>query len=267
MISKVISVCCFRDSATWQVASHFIVKNIPAAVYEVVVPDHEVEQFRAATASAITVVPESHYLKERTLGWLKSRFPSERAFRAGWYLQQFIKVEAVRQGAPDDLMLIWDADTVPLKPLSFNTGDGKVVYYRSDEHHLSYFETIKKMLDMDKIVDFSFIAQCFAVKAGWAQAFVNEIETRNGMHWVDAVLKHIDYEDGCSFSEYESMGTWLTHRHLDEMCLNNAQWQRLGNALIGNIGKLTNETAAELSKKYDFISFESWDHGQIALSN
>ncbi len=263
MISKVVSVCCYRDHVTWQVASGYIVKNIAAACYEVVVPDHEVLLFSKITPAPYSVIGESHYLKERNLSWLKAQFPANAAFRAGWYLQQFIKIEAARQGRDDDVVLIWDADTVPLKPLNFVTPEKQIVYYKGEEFHPAYFVLIKKLLGLDKIVDFSFIAQCFALKVAWVNEFCREIEEKFRMHWIDAVLMNLDYADGCGFSEYESIGTYLTHRHLEDMRINNTPWERMGNSLIGNISHLEDQKAALLIGDYDFMSFESWDQGKF----
>ena len=86
--------------------------------------------------------------------------------RFGWYLQQFLKLSAL-QKFNQEPVIIWDADSVALNPISFFRPDGGIEIYTSDEYHLPYFELIDRLLRMDKRVPFSFIAQCLPVPAGW----------------------------------------------------------------------------------------------------
>ena len=264
MISKVLSVCTERDISTWRTVAPYIIENIDAERHHLLVPDLQAPTFRAITPKSIEVLPESVYLGHRNIEWLKSRLPQQYHFRAGWYLQQFIKLEAASDGKPDDLNLIWDSDTLPLKPLSFITPTEEIIYYQSIEHHAAYFELIRKVLSMEKIVQFSFIAQCFPTKAKWVAELFSAIEIKSGQHWIDEILSGIDFADGCGFSEYETLGTYLTHTHLQHMRVTHAKWQRLGNSLIGGIENLTPEKARNLAFDYDFISFENWDHGQFS---
>ncbi|MEO5341302.1 MAG: DUF6492 family protein [Magnetococcus sp. MYC-9] len=257
-LAKVVSVCCYRDGGVWQRASREIVRRIAATSYEVLVPDHEVALFQAITAAPFAVVEESRYLGGRSLAWLEGQIPHGRG-RPGWYLQQFLKIEAARRGRAEEVVLIWDADTIPLKPLHFTDRHGRLSYYMGDEHHLPYFQTIQKLLDLEKIVDFSFIAQCFPVRSGWANAFCAAIERRSGLHWIDAVLRNLDFEHFFGFSEYESLGTFLLHTHPEEMVFNTRHWQRMGKRLLGSLEALTEERIQALSAEYDYISFEWWD--------
>lgn len=258
-VSALISVCCARDAVTWQEASKHIVRNIPALRYEVIVPDREMDLFAALSPEPFAVVGESKYVKERNLDWLKSFFPEGRHDRAGWYLQQFIKIAAARARHLDEIVLLWDADTVPLKPLTFVDNEGKLIYYAGKEHHRPYFEMIRHLLRLEKAVPFSFIAQCFVVKSQWADDFCNEIERHHGKHWIDAIAHKIDFHTGASFSEYESLGTYIVHRHRGEILISRNAWERKGNSLIGGVQNLSAQTITSLAAHYDFISFEKWD--------
>ena len=262
MISKVICVCCIRDVAIWKISSEYIIRNIDAESYEVIVPDADVDLFRKVTLNKFMVTEESKYLEHRNISWLKSKFPQNLKFRAGWYLQQFVKIQALRAG--DGVVnLVWDADTVPLKELNFIDSDEKLIYYKSEEYHVAYFSMIKRLIGFDKIVDFSFIAQCFAAKSAWVNNFCLEIEEIYGVNWIEAVVNNLDFTEGCGFSEYESLGTYFSHKYTEQMLLNSSAWQRFGNSLIGNINNLTHENELILAEKYDFISFESWDDGRF----
>jgi hypothetical protein len=263
-ISLLISVCYRNDAQTFGETSKLIVKNIQAMRYEVVVPDQDVPLFQQISAKPFVVVAESFYLQGKNLAWLRSRIPADKQWRAGWYLQQFIKIAAAKNANADDIVLIWDSDTAPLKPLAFINTNGKLIYYKGSEHHAPYFTVIKNLLGLEKSVDFSFIAQCFVIKARWARDFCDLIEQKNKHPWMEAIISCVDFNEDSGFSEYESLGTYITHYHRDEIAFSKNQWCRCGNSLIGGIKKLSLLRRLLLSNEYDFISFEAWDKNRGA---
>lgn len=257
-ISEVICVCSWGDAPTWEKAAGRIVRNISARHYKLLVPDSELDRFRAITPSAIQVLPESLYLGD-IASRLNSAIPPERMARRGWYLQQFIKIAAARAADPDDVVLIWDADTVPLKPLRFIDEAGRVLYYRGSEHHLPYFTLIRDLLGLERKVDFSFIAQCFPLRVRWLHELCGELEQRYNSTWYEAIISRIDFSQDSGFSEYETMGTYIAHHHPQEIAFSSASWWRFGNRLVGDITLLTDRKAKALSRKFDFLSFEKWE--------
>lgn len=257
-ISEVICVCSWGDAPTWEKAATRIVRNISARHYKLLVPDNELERFREITPSAIEVLPESRYLGD-IVRRLNAVIPPERMARRGWYLQQFIKIAAARAAEPDAVVLIWDADTVPLKPLRFIDEAGRVLYYKGSEHHLPYFKLIRDLLGLERKVDFSFIAQCFPLRVRWLNELCDELEHRYNSAWYEAIISRIDFSQDSGFSEYETMGTYIAHHHPQEIAFSSARWWRFGNRLVGDITLLTDRKALALSRKYDFLSFEKWE--------
>ena len=261
LIDEVICVCCKRDALTWKVASQYIVRFIAAKRNKVYVPDGEVDFFKSITPSAFEVVGESIFT-QHFAGEIKRRRPTRIADQFGWYLQQLIKLYAIKACNPNEVVLIWDADTVPIRPLSFVDAQGKLVYYKSDEHHPPYFETIARLLDLRKKVDFSFIAQCFVLKASWFGDFCRQLEERHQTGWVKALLDSIDFEEGNGFSEYETLGTFISHHYPDQITYSDNPWLRLGNSTLGHVAFLSDRLIAGKLSHYDFVSFEKWDRAK-----
>ena len=263
-ISQLVSVCCLKDIEAWGITSNFIVQNIAAKEYRVIVPDNEIEEFEKKSPPQFKVIGESRYTKQfRDL--LLDLLPHDKKSQFGWYLQQFIKLLAVKDNEPDAVVLIWDADTAPINPLHFISPDGKLMYYKSTENHSPYFETIYKLTGFNKIVSFSFIAQCFPVKVSWLNEFCTELEKKFSMPWLEAILSQIDFDAPNSFSEYETLGTFISHRHADQIVYTDRPWWRLGNTLLNHVAFLSSKKAVELSKQYDFISFEKWERAKPYL--
>ncbi len=261
-ISNVISVCTQKDLQVWKTTSRFMLKNISSSSYLVIVPQVDVKVFMNATPSDIQIIPEDEVLGFANILRIKEAISNESRF--GWYLQQFLKICAISQGENEDVNLIWDSDTVPLTRLSFIDENYNLSYYTGTEHHTPYFDQIERSLQLKKIVDYSFIAQCFPAKVCWARSYIDALESKNKCHWIDAILKSIDPKELSGFSEYESMGTYFSHNFQNEMTTSQGKWERSGNRLIG-INKFTDTIASKLGRRLDFIAFEAWEKPRQSL--
>jgi hypothetical protein len=128
--AAVVCVCCEKDSAVWAISSPQIVKSIVSGSYGVIVPDQEVEHFERVSAPQFKVTAESKYLYGYSSEDLRSWFPAFRASWAGWYIQKLVKISASASRGDDDVVLIWDGDTVLLKRIEFVTREGLLMYYK-----------------------------------------------------------------------------------------------------------------------------------------
>jgi hypothetical protein len=267
VIDRLVTVVCATHLDVIQVGQDYIVKNIIARDYVAYVPVNEVELFRNSLKPPFRVVAETDVLQEADAFYLFERLKTlKQNGRYGWYLQQFVKMEAIRRAHHEcELVLIWDADTVPLKPLTFiDEKDGKLLYYRGNEYHKPYFGQIQRLLGMSRAENFSFIAQCFVARPAWVQELADFIESRQSgtpsktylMHIVDSIY----FEKSASaFSEYEFMGTYFMHTRRNKMKILCNRWERFGNSMLRGLANLTPQKADELSLTFDHMTFENWD--------
>ena len=126
----------------------------------------------------------------------------------------------------------------------------------SSEHHAPYFVSLKRLLRLEKIVDFSFIAQCFVMKKMWIKEFIAELQAVHGESWIKAILQNADLSHPAGFSEYETLGNWLMARHKSDIAFNPARWERLGSSRCGLKG--LDQFKTEFPD-VTFMAFESWD--------
>lgn len=267
VIDRVVSVCCLADIATWEAAARGVVRHIPARRYLVIVPDAEVERFRQRSAAPYEVIGEGHYLPA-FIDHLDRRLAQGVRNRRGWYLQQFLKLAALAECPVGALAVLWDADTVPLRHLPFTDEAGRVVYYTGTERRDSYFATLERLLGMPRAIGGSFIAQCLPARGEWVQEFRAFIEQRHGKPWLEAIIDAIDFSDEASFSEYETLGTFICHRHAASIAFSSQPWWRFGNSLIGGPRRLDTFWARLLLRDDAFVAFERWDpvrHPILAL--
>ena len=258
MFDEIISLCCMEDANTWKIASSEIVKKIPAKKYTVIVPDESVQYFQSISDGQYQVEPESLYSNNYKHKLLAAISPEVKT-QHHWYLQQLIKLSALEMRPANQNILIWDGDTVPLKTLNFFSASGNLRYYLGVEKHTPYFDTIERLLGIAKQTPLSFIAQNFPINTSWFRDFCQHIENKSNLCWSDAILKAIDFSKPNSFSEYETLGTFIFSRYKDQVELNERSWQRHGNSLIGSIELLNTRRADKVLSDFDYVSFEKWD--------
>ncbi len=259
-INKVTSLCIKRDITTWEVCSKNIIKLIAAENYEVIVPDCDVELFRRATHPKIAVVPETSYVDNETINRLSEIAP---AARHGWYLQQLLKIAALKAGEGHDVNVIWDADTLPLRKMTFLDRDGCLIYRIGYEHHAPYFDQMLSMMGITKSLNASFIAQCFPAKSFWVNTFCQDLEQRSGKNWQISIIEKINFEELSGFSEYEALGNYFLSKYPNEMKFSTAPWERLGKSKFGQAEAVYKNYRLILPLLIEFISFESFDVARI----
>lgn len=259
-INTIVCTCSSKDLSTWKVISKQIPIKIKSKNYLVIVPDHEESLFIKNTDINFIVKKETLYvgnLKKK----LKKKIPKFNENRVGWYLQQFVKFSAIKNIAEksddNDVILLWDADTLPLKKLFFTNSKKKILFYKSKEFHKPYFSLIKKITGLDKIENASFISQSFAARSRWINFFFKYIEKKNNQdNWINIFLDKINFNESSGLSEYETLGTFISHFYKKNYEFIDRPWLRSGNRSIGSLNNIEKFPFNIFLKYYDFVSFE-----------
>ena len=256
-LDEIISLCCKQDARAWKVASRQLLRRVPAKKYTVIVPDRELDFFRQITPAEFNIDPQSQYAQPFENKF--SQMASIKIPNKNWYIQQLIKLAAIDSRPEDAILLLWDGDTVPLKPLYFISKNQKLRYYVGTEFHVPYFDTINCLLGLPKKIQHSFISQCFPIKVLWFKQFCLLTEKKYGKPWWEAIIESINFNIPNSFSEYETLGTFITHHYPNEIELNHRRWHRLGHSLIGDVELIKTTSAKKKLDSFDYVSFEKWD--------
>ena len=262
-LDRVISVCMSKDLPYWEAVSRKLLECVDSHSYEVIVPDHEVALFRQVTPSRIQVIPEVYYCGKRDLNHLRERFPAALRNRAGWYLQQFLKVEAIRREPRDVNCLIWDADTVPLRRIEFADEAGRITYRTGliqPAIHQPYFDLIESVLGISREIDESFISQCFPVRSRWVHEMCAQITSQHRVEcWWDAIVDYVAaHPSFCGFSEYETLGSFILKHHRDEIKIRAGQFFRPGNRVFP-LDRLEQEPTSRIAQSLEYIAYDNYD--------
>jgi len=184
--------------------------------------------------------------------------------RTGWYFQQFLKME-IAKIIKSDYYLIWDADTIPLKPISFFDKEGKVLIHKSEENHAPYFETLQNVLGIAKSVNYSFISEHFMVQTTLMRQMLFDLsKNASERPWPYYILDNIAIKDMAlsGFSEYETYGNFLNSTNPDSFRLRTATGELLNTSRNGSMlfGTLPNTKDLKFLEVLGlhYVTFEIW---------
>lgn len=179
----------------------------------------------------VEIIDENKILNKKKFNDLCVKFLKSKTdyklFRKNWYYQQLLKLTYTLnyKNFPGKRIIIWDADTIPLKKIKFfNEEDDPILYGSKYEYHIPYFEC-NNIIFGKKIIypELSFVTQ-FAALNSWMRKDLKNVlvkyvkssnMTLDKYYVAKAVLHSISIKHdnepiyGSHFSEYEFIGSFL----------------------------------------------------------
>jgi hypothetical protein len=180
--------------------------------------------------------------------------------RAGWYLQQFLKLSYAYR-CRGEYYMTWDADTIPLRTINMEE-DGKPVFDVKDEYNRPYFATINRLFNktVSRNNNFSYISEHMLFKTEYVMEMLSEIVGNTnlvGEHFFDRIMYAVHDVDllESGFSEFETYGNYVENRYPGTYKTRSLKSLRNGNKEYGYYP--TKEDLIDASSKYDLITFEN----------
>lgn len=151
------------------------------------------------SSKVIDVLSDESILTDKTLAVLKDRF----ADRAGWYLQQMIKLSSVLNSDAAGVLIV-DSDTILLKPRVWMIEDGRQILSPTYELHQPYRLHLSALSQDFKGLDMSFVSHHMLMQPNLLKSIFNSF----GIESIDELAIHISNfgkEENLSefFCEYE----------------------------------------------------------------
>jgi len=263
---RILTTCKARDLPILEITARRLPDAIPCRAIHVVVPDADCGKVRKALGESVEVIAESDFVPTMTLEKLRELSVPGFPRAAGWYFQQFLKLQFAFVEPAEDFYLIWDADTVPLRPMRFFDADGHMLLTRASEYHEPYFETYRRLFGAEPHREFSFISQHMLVQKSVARQMLKGIEDRieGAGNWAWKIMRSLPHSGDNLFSEYETYGHYVKNnfpdrvRFIDRAWL---RWQPPGGQGVPSEGELR-----RLSQTYDYVAFERASRGWRRLA-
>ena len=177
--------------------------------------------------------------------------------RIGWIYQQFLKLYApfIIPGISSNVLML-DADTVFLKPVTFIGPSGEGLYNPGSEFHQPYFRHAAKLIPGFKKVfkDYSGISHHMLFQRSVLEDLMNEIKLYHHVEPWRAFCRCIDlrYLSHSSLSEYEIYFNFAFMR-TSQMKIRPLKW--------ANINSL-DEIATYQENGYDYVSCHAYLRGK-----
>lgn len=249
--------CRLRDYPVLRRAVQGCQKFINSGRITVACPSQDVNSIRFGLRDLATVIPERSLTPKMDIRKFRSAnipfFPQ--AF--GWYYQQILKMNYARTTS-SSYYLVWDADTIPLRPLSFFDNDGRVLFTSAKEYHQPYFHTYEQLFGRKPSQASSFVSQHMLVDKIVMEQLMAEIESRFQVaDWTEGlfqVLSKSPFRENL-FSEYETYVNYFSSRHPHRFALRSLQWSREENSFTWQVSALRLQQAALAGD--NFIALES----------
>ena len=257
----IVSACRLRDLATLKLTSESLRQFVPFKTLHVYTARANFTAFAEALGGDIKLIDEDSAIEGMTLEQLR-RFP-EAGFPqgAGWYFQQLLKLSFAFRETEDDHYLIWDADTIPLRPIQFFDEQGRMLFTKATERHLPYFETYKNLLGQDPRYEFSFISQHAIVRKSLLREMLEAVgkNVPGNESWPWKIMRSLGGSGFNRFSEYETWGYYVKNFHPQTAVYRELPWSRDGSRLLPAHPSPIDLKA--LGEIYAFVAFEAGHKG------
>jgi hypothetical protein len=252
MIDKILILAAAKDINIIEDTLNSVLKNLKSKSYYLICDESiYIKLITSKFNSKVFIIRERIFLKHSQI---KSINNLKNKTLIPWYMQQLIKLEFCSRSRNRDIILIWDGDTIPSKPINFFVNK-KMVYYVSNEYHLEYFISIKKLIGLNKKIQHSFVAQCFILRAEWAKMMIKVIQARTNKYYFDSIISNANSSPKQNFSEFETLGTFINKYFFYEYQVSFSKWLRYGFSIYGSPKNMFKK-----SIDFEFVSFESWDN-------
>ena len=191
----------------------YFFRYLPITKIYVIGPADIAENIARADDSRIIFMNENEFVDAGRIRGLYSSRTDKNPNRAGWYIQQFIKMQFARFTS-NEYYLIWDSDTIPVRHIDFFNNNGTPILDLRLQQIPSYYRTMTKLLpNIAAPYHKSFVTEHMLVNSQHMRECLSDIEANSliaGSSFQEKVINAVDIDDlpFMGFSEYETYGMW-----------------------------------------------------------
>jgi Family of unknown function (DUF6492) len=205
-----------KDLVNAGLAIDSIRKNLRHPIEQIIIVGQnsaKISEFCAAMN--VVYINEENILGPRILDL---KFEINGKNNSGWIRQQIIKLTAFNYVNANNILL-HDADTVFVRPLSFFNEEKRQLLFTSDEYMKSYHRMTVKLLGPISRYRRSFIAHGMLFQRDLWIDLVKSIELHCKTDFVTAIISVMASDKAAVLSEYELYGNFLYNHHPDRYYL------------------------------------------------
>lgn len=279
----IVLACRRKDLSILRLALPRLRKFIPHRKCVIFTARNNLRHFSSVLGNEVQLVDEDVAIPSVTLRDLRARgglpgFPEG----AGWYFQQFLKFSYPDLYPDAERYLIWDADTLPLRPIQVFGEAGESLLApaypeaaqpppgvrldeptlqaleRATKPHEDYFQNYEHLLKERCFSKTSFISQHSPIQTKVLRSMIKQIDQNipGQEHWAWKIIFHLRGTGGNLFSEYEFYAHYALRHAPDLHRIRSLAWSR-----GGRLSDPDSSHAGQLDswgKTLDFVAVEAW---------
>ena len=253
----IVAACRACDLPVLEVAASQFREILAIQSLSVIAPNSDCAQIRSCLGREVRVIPEDEFIVGMTLAQLRKLSVPHFPTAAGWYFQQLLKLQFAFVDTSDDYYLIWDADTVPLRPMTFFDASGRMLLAKTTEYHPAYFETYRRILGEEPNQEYSFITQHMLVQKSVAREMLARIEqhVKGEGNWAWKIMRSLPKSGDNLFSEYETYGHYVKNHYPERVAIVERAWRREYKLKLTR-GTPSRSGIKKLARDLDYMAFE-----------
>lgn len=195
-----------------------------------------------------------YYTDDDVIDFDFSKFKGNVKIRKGWYAQQYIKLF---QNVTSDNYLVVDSDIYFNKKINIDVNN-PTFFLGRDQNNRPYFEFMKRLLDLDRVYNHSFINEIMLFKKEYIQKMLDIMNVDvNGFFELSVeILNDINKISG--MSEYELYGNFVTKYFPSVYDYKRINTHLGGKHSVWDDEEMSNYIKMFENSNYDIISMHSW---------
>ena len=232
-------------------------RYVPFQKLYVITARRNIPKLQRALTEDVHFLDEDELIPGMTLASLRDLSLPGLPKGAGWYFQQLLKFAFGFRKQEDDYYLIWDADTIPLRPLRFFDSSERMLFTTATEQNPAYFDNYRHLLREEPHREFSFISQHMIVQKSILRELLSKIESNfpGEDSWAWKIMRNLKGTSTNLFSEYETFGHFVKNHYPSRAAYRELSWLREG--AHRSFRAPAQRDLERLGTQYDFVAFES----------
>jgi hypothetical protein len=196
-----------------------------------------------------------YYTDNEVINFDFSKFKGNVLKRKGWYVQQYIKL--FQQVTSDDYLVV-DSDIIFNKKIEIIKEGKPSFFFGRNQLHKPYFHFMKKLLNLERVYDYSFINEIMYIKRDYINEILAQLKVDNAGFFDLSVeiLNEINHDAG--MSEYEIYGNFVTKYFPDAYNYNYIKTQLSGKDSVWKYEEIEDFLLKYKDQDFDIISMHSW---------
>ena len=209
--------------------------------------EHLDDKFKALEVELTT---DEDFLGEEFVAQIKSNYST----RAGWLIQQIIKVEFAAK-CSENLLLAIDSDTILLKKQQWCDSGGRQIFFESEEFHSAYYDFLSRV-GFRNLSKSSHITHHMIYQPSLVQRMLSSLEINSLSDWFCLLEKTNSQIGSFASIDYEAYAQFLMDGFPDSWLL--SKWSNLPLARHSDALNLEYTRLQSLYPNYNSISFHDW---------